>query len=408
MKVLQINAVYGKGSTGVITADIHNLALKSGMDSYVAYSLCPVPPSQVANGYVVGNVLGKKAHAVLGRIGGKQAYYSRLATRRLIEHIQKIAPDIVHLHNLHSNYLHLNMLLDFLAKQDISTVLTMHDCWFYTGGCFHYAACGCYKWLEACGDCPKRFQDTPAYLYDNSSKILRDRKKYFSAISDLTVVGVSHWVASEAGRTFFKDKKIVTIHNGIDTAFFVDTPSDFREKHGLQNKFVILAPANKWLLPVNGETLKTVTDGLPEDCVLVLLGCCDEQKAGLPKNVIPLDFIKDRDELRKIYSAADVLANCTREDTHPLLNLEVQSCGTPVVTYRNTGAQETVDGKCGFTVETGNARELLDTILAVKKIGKASLSENCREWAQTHFDRDKNYEKYIDLYKKIYKEHTAK
>ena len=408
MKVLQINAFYGKGSTGVITADIHNLALKNGIDSYVAYSLCPLPKNQITNGYAVGNEFGKKVHAVLGRIGGKQAYFSRFATRRLIEYIKKIDPDIVHLHNLHSNYLHLNMLLDFLAKNDISTVLTMHDCWFYTGGCFHYTACGCYRWLENCGNCPKRFSDTPAYISENSSKILNDRKKYFSAINDLTAVGVSEWIAGEAGRTFFKDKKIVTIHNGIDTEFFEATLSDFRERYGLQNKFVILGTANKWLLPINAETLKTVTEGLPEECVLVLLGCSESQKSGLPKNVVPLDFISDRDELRKAYSAADVFANCTREDTHPLINLEVQSCGTPLVTYRNTGASETVDEKCGFTVETGNAEELLNTILKVKEIGKAALSENCREWIKANFDRDNNYEKYIDLYKKIYKEHKAK
>ena len=38
MKVMQINAVYGIGSTGVIVEDLHNLALQNGIDSYVSYS----------------------------------------------------------------------------------------------------------------------------------------------------------------------------------------------------------------------------------------------------------------------------------------------------------------------------------------------------------------------------------
>lgn len=403
MKIMQINAVYGVGSTGVIMADIHNLALKKGLESYAAYSVSPFKKDQVKNGYVIGNIFGKKAHAALCRIGGKQAYYSRLATLGLIKHIERIQPDIIHLHNLHSNYLNLNMLLDFLAKNNISTVLTNHDCWFFTGGCFHYTAAGCYKWLENCGKCPKKSADTPAFFFDNSSEILNDRKKYFSKIKDLTFVGVSDWVSKEAAKTFFKSKNIVTIHNGINTEFFKYTPSDFRTRYGLDNKFVILGAANKWLAPVNAQTFKTVTAALPRDCALVLLGCSEGQKERLPQNVIPLNFIKERGELRKIYSAADVFANCTREDTLPLINLEAQSCGTPLVTYQNTGAAETVDGKCGFSVENGNAGELLNTILKIKKTGKAAFSSNCREWIKTNFDRDKNYEKYISLYHAIYK-----
>ena len=50
MKVLQINAVYGTGSTGVILRDIHNLADSKGIESYVAYSSSPVPESEIKNG----------------------------------------------------------------------------------------------------------------------------------------------------------------------------------------------------------------------------------------------------------------------------------------------------------------------------------------------------------------------
>lgn len=43
--------------------------------------------------------------------------------------------------------------------------------------------------------------------------------------------------------------------------------------------------------------------------------------------------------------------NYTREEPLSLLNMEVQACGTSVVTYSNTGVKETVDGKCGFAVK---------------------------------------------------------
>ena len=401
MKVMQINAVYGVGSTGVIVEDIHNLSLKNGIDSFVSYSTTNKNPADIKNGYIIGNTLGKKLHGFLCRLGGKQAYFSSFATKKLIKHIESIKPDIVHLHNLHSNYINLNMLLDFLGKKDIATVVTLHDCWFFTGGCFHYTAAGCSKWKESCGNCPKRMQDTPALLKDNSAKILKDRKKYFGKIKKLCVIGASRWISGEIGKTFVNEENIYTINNGIDTGFFVPTSSDFRKKHNLEDKFLILAPANKWFLSINKKTFDFVSQNLPEDSVIVMLGCNEAQKESLPSNVVALDYIRDRDELRKVYSACDVFANCTREDTFPSINLEIQSCGTPVVTYCNTGAQETVDNKCGFSVENGNEKEFLEAILNVKAKGKESFSKDCINWVKENFDRDDNYMKYINLYKKI-------
>ncbi len=401
MKVMQINAVYGVGSTGVIVEDLHKLSLKNGIDSYVSYSTSNKNPDEIKNGYVIGKNFGKKIHAVLSRLGGKQAYFSSFATKKLIKHIENVKPDIVHLHNLHSNFVNMNMLLKYLGEKDIATVVTLHDCWFFTGGCFHYTSVGCNKWQESCGNCPKKMQDTPALLKDNSAKILGDRKKYMGKIKKLSVVGVSKWIAGEVSKTFFNESNIYTINNGIDTQFFLPTPSNFREKHGLKNKFLILALASKWLIPVNKKTFDFVSQNIPEDCVIVMLGCTESQKNGLPENVLPLEYIKDRDELRKVYSACDVFANCTREDTFPSINLEIQSCGTPVVTYRNTGAQETVDNKCGFSVENGNEKDFYDAIMEIKKQGKSKFTEACQKWARSRFDRDENYIKYINLYKEM-------
>lgn len=399
MKVMQINAVYGVGSTGVIVEDLHNLSFKNGIDSYVSYSTTNKNPDEIKNGYVIGDTLGKKIHALLSRIGGKQAYFSTFATKKLIKHIENIKPDIVHLHNLHSNYINLNMLLDYLGKSDIKTVVTLHDCWFYTGGCFHYTAVGCDKWQKTCGNCPKKNQDTPALLKDNSAKILADRKKYFGKIKNLTMTGVSRWMTQEGKKTVFKGRKTEVIYNGIDTEFFVPTSSNFRKKHNLENKFLILALANKWFRPINKKTFDYVCENLSEDSVIVMLGCTESQKQGLPPNVLPLDFIKDRDELRKVYSACDVFANCTREESFSLVNAEAQSCGTPVVTYRNTGAQETVDNKCSFSVENGNEKEFFEAIMKIKELGKKELSADCIKWVKENFDRDENYMKYIELYK---------
>ena len=401
MKVLQINAVYGVGSTGVIVRDIHELCLENGIESYVAYSTSNTSPESIINGYQIGNTLDKKLHALLCRINGKQAYFSRGATKKFINHIKEIKPDVVHLHNLHSNYVHLNMLLDFLAKEDIATVITLHDCWFYTGGCFYYTAVNCDKWMQSCGDCPKRFADTPAYIVDRSSMVLEDKRKRFSKIKRLTVVGVSQWISEEANKSFLKQHEICTIYNGIDTDFFVNTPSDFREKYGLQDKFLILGAANKWLKDINKDTLNYFVSNLPDDCKLIIMGCQSNDIEKLPSNVLAIPFTTDRVELKKIYSACDVFANCTREDTFSLINIEPQACGTPSVVYENSGVKETVDNKSSFLIPNGDYQAFFEKVLSIKKIGKSQFSEMCRCHVVSKFDKRLNYLKYIDLYKSL-------
>ncbi len=400
MKVLQINAVYGDGSTGKIVADMHELCMQSGIESHVAYSTTSMNESDIVNGYRIGSALGKKLHAVLCRISGKQAYYSRHATRRLLRHIDRVQPDIVHLHNLHSNFIHLNMLLKYLAERDIATVLTLHDCWFFTGGCFHYTVQGCDGWLRGCTDCPVKEGQAPVPFSRCSARILKDRIQWFSSIPRLTVCGVSDWTANEARRTFFADRSVCTIYNGIDFEVFYPEALSLREQWGVEDKFVVLGPASKWLDPINRDALLRVSEELGEDGVLVLLGYRGGH-ADLPPNVKALGYVSDKDELRRIYSAADVFANCTRQETLSLINVEAQACGTPVITYRNTGVQETVDGVCGFAVDTGDVDALIEKIQQVRSVGKAALTEQCRAFVKEKFERETNYQQFIALYRKI-------
>ena len=95
------------------------------------------------------------------------------------------------------------------------------------------------------------------------------------------------------------------------------------------------------------------------------------------------------------------MVNCTREESLSLLNVEVQACGTPVITYSNTGVKETVDGKCGFAVENGNSETMWSMAVDVLSKGKEYFEEDCISWIKHTFDRNQNYMKYIELYKSI-------
>lgn len=400
MKVLQINATYADGSTGTIVRDIQQCCEDNGIECHVAYSLSQIPEGQVKNGYKMGCMYDRKIHALLSRINGAEGYFSKNPTRYLKRYIDKLKPDVVHLHNLHNNYINVNMLLQYLAEKDIPTVVTLHDCWFFTGGCFHYADAGCSRWQKQCGRCPKKYQDYPAYFLDKSRKILSDRYRYFGAIKNITAVGVSEWITAECQKSVFKNRRCTTIYNGIDTDIFKPTDSDIRKRYALEDKFVVLGPASKWLDPVNSDVLCKVSRGLDDDTVLVLFGNAPSHRS-LPKNVINIGYTDSREDLARLYSAADVFVNCTREDSLSLINIEAQACGTPVITFNNTGARETVSPTMESLVNTGDGTILLERIRELKAKPNTISRDAVRNRIIQKFDKNVNYKKYISLYHEI-------
>ncbi len=400
MKILQINAIYGCKSTGIIVKDIDFLLQYSGYESYIAYQNATEEP---LFGYKIGNSIDYKMHAFLTRLLGKQAYFSTTSTKSLIKYINEIQPDIVHLHNLHNNYLNLNLLLEYLAKKSINTVITLHDCWFFTGKCFHYQIVECYKWKALCGKCPQIKTDVPSWLFDRTNSVLIDKNKYFSKLKSLTIVGVSKWISNEAKHGIFKDKDIITIYNGVNIDVFKPTFSQIREELGLLNKFIILGAAAKWLSHFNMETLNYIVSNIKSDMKLVIFGCNKEELKQLSESVVGIGYITDRDEMAKIYSFADVFVNVTFEDSLPTVNMEALACGTPVITYDSGGSSEIINQETGLIVPKGNKEELLKAILKIKAKGKNFYEQKCIDRVTKNFNKNDRYQEYVNLYLNILK-----
>lgn len=396
LRVVEINETFNLGSTGTIVRDLQNLCEHHGIDCYVAYARAD--QKNVRKGYQIGGWLSHKFHALLCRVNGRQAYFSTLATIRFCQYLKQLKPDVVHFHNLHGNYLNLNRLLVFLSKSDIKTVVTLHDCWFYTGGCFHYTLDKCYKWEQMCGRCPKKRTDTPSYFLDKSSDILADRIHYFGLIPRLYVTGVSGWILKEGKKKVFKGRPSSIVYNGVDLSVFHPSPSQIASDIGLNGKKILMGLAVKWLDPINKKTLDYFVNNLKPDQQLLLFGATSEME-NMPSNVTLYGFTRNREELAKLYSAASVFVNCTREESLSLINIEAQACGTPVVTYDGTGVQETVDNKCGYAVKSGDYVALFNKVQSV--IDSPPSSSSIISWIDSHFEKDKNYAEYIRIYKEF-------
>ena len=399
MNVLQINAVYGAGSTGRTTKELDEYLQAKGHNSYAAVSETDIYKPNV---HIIGNRLDKKAHALLSRLFGKQGYFSVISTIKTIKYISECNPDIVHLRNLHANYINIPLLLKYLAKKDIATVVTLHDCFIYTGKCTHYTIQGCYKWQTGCYACPKLKEDNASWFFDRTRTMWHDKKKYFAAIPRLAVVGVSDWITQEARQSLFKDAKILQrIYNWIDLSIFYPREICKNKCVADNSCFTVLFMSAGW--DVNSNKFKDVinlAEKLGKDVKILVAGSGLED-VELPDNICALGYISGTNELAQLYSSVDVYVHMSYEDTFGKVIAEAMACGTPVIVYDSTALPELVSGGCGYVVPKGDIDSVYNSILEIRKNGKKAYSQACIDKVNNSFSKELCAQEYINLYEQL-------
>ncbi len=401
MKVLQINAIYGISSTGRTVTEMENILTKKGHIAVSAYSKGVSVDKN--SEFIIGNLTDAKVHALLSRINGKQGSWSFSSTRKLLKFMDEFSPDIVILRNLHANYINLSMLLRYLAKRDIATVVVLHDCWFYTGGCYHYTKAGCRKWQDSCGNCPIPNKARNSWFFDRTRGMLKVKKKLFGSIPRLAVVGVSKWLTGEAKKAVaFSNAKIFkTIYNWIDGETFKARNADeLREKLGLSDKKVILCVASGWSVAKGLNTVMELSEKLCDDERILLLGNVNE-KAALNDKIIHIPPTNSTNELSEYYSLADVFVQPSLEETFGKVTAEALSCGTPAVCFDSTANPELIGDGCGAVVPIGDTDAMLEEIRRIFADGKAVYADSCRDFAEKNFNMAKNIKEYIGLFEEL-------
>ena len=395
MKVLFINAVYGISSTGRIVKELDEAMRADGVESCVATTKTNIDCQGL---YMIGNRLDWKIHGMLSRIFGKQAYFSYLSTHKLLQYIKRENPDIVHLHNLHGNYINFPMLLKYLSDNDIATVVTLHDCWFFTGKCTHYTETKCNRWKTGCYDCPKLKDDNRSWFFDRTPEMWDDRKKLFEQIPRLAVIGVSDWVTHEAKNSILKNAQIIErIYNWIDLDVFC--PQSGKKTNS--SKFQILAISAGWNTSSSKwKDLLTLSQLIREDMQIIVVGG-GLTHVSVPHNMIVFDYINGLDKLAELYSSVDVYVHLSREDTFGKVVAEAMACGTPSVVYDSTGLPELIEDGCGYVVPTGNITEMFEKILLIQEAGKETFSEKCINSVKSRFSKEQLIGDTMQLYKDI-------
>lgn len=405
-KLLQINPVLRVNtSTGRIMQEIGELAMLHGWKTYMAYSKGRDGIKECKSEIVpVGDVWSTAWHGLETRLLDRHGLASDRATREFVKRIEKIAPDIVHIHNIHGYFLNYRILFDFLSRSGIPVVWTVHDCWLYTGHCYYYSYAGCNKWQTGCGHCPQKKEFPASYFSDRSHRNWLDKKTAFTSmpLDKLTIVPVSDWIREEMSRSFLKDYHFQVIHNGINTEVFdVYDATAVRQQYSLGDKHIFLGVASIWSREKGLADFIKMSELIGQDEVIVLVGIKPEDMKLLPKNVVAIARTENIRQLAELYSAADVFINPTWQDNYPTVNLEAIACGTPVVTYRTGGSIEAITDTTGFIVEQGDVAGLVDAARCIIRRGKEAYRNVCRQYAVANFRKEDRYADYLNLYRQL-------
>lgn len=385
-KVLYINSVCGFGSTGRIVADL------TKTDDYESL-VCFGRKKDFANvnSFQFANFFDNAFGAIRTILFDNNLNICTNATRRLIKKIKEYNPDIIHLHNIHGYYVNVEMLINFLKEYGKPVVWTMHDCWAFTGYCSDAYYVNCEKYQKECKNCNHWFAYPFSIFKQNVTKDFHKKKKLFKDFDNLTIVTPSRWLGGICNLSFLRNKKIVTVNNGIDL-------NDFKPSKEKNKKFTVLAVASFWTKDKGSEDLNELVKLLDRDIEVVVVGNGSDKIEGVKS----ISHTNNKAELVDLYSSAHVLINPTLDDNFPSVNIESIACGTPVITYRTGGSPEIIDGKTGVVVDKGNYRAMAEVVNSLYK-NYYFKSEDCVK-------RSKRYSKEVmkKEYQKLYESLLSK
>lgn len=394
--IIQINAC-NFGSTGDIMLNISKIITENANISYVAYANSRTNrKKKVENSILIGSIIERNLHLLLAYYTGLNGCFSKHSTIIFLKQLDKLKPDIIHLHNLHNCYINLEMLFSYIKIKRIPVIWTLHDCWAFTGQCPHFIVAACEKWKTGCFECPQ-YSQYPESRVDKTKKMYSLKKEWFTGVENLTIITPSQWLADRVAESFLGSYPIKVLSNGINLDIYKPTPSDFRERYGLMGKNVLLGVASIWNKSKGLDIFLELAKKLNNRYRIVLVGLSAKQLKYLADNITGLPLTNSPKVLAEIYSASDWFVNPSMQETMGLVTVEALACGTPAIVSSLSAVPEPINSSCGVVVGEYNVEAFYK---AITKNGIEFSKEECVKSAR-RYEMNAMYREYIRIYNAI-------
>jgi glycosyltransferase involved in cell wall biosynthesis len=400
MRILQVNVVFPYGSTGKIVKDIHVQLVENNHESIVCFGRGENISEQ--NVYKIAPELIMKMQSLKAKLIGyayKGGYFS---TINLIKLIAKTKPNIVHIHCINGYMVNIYKLLEYLKKNRINTVLTLHAEFMYTGGCSHTLECN--KWRTGCGNCPQKGVGLPASsLFDRSADQWHLIGEAYKDFKNIIITSVSPWLYQKSIQSpFLKDYTQKVVLNGLDTSIFKPiNADDIKESLNIKSESIILHVTPNFNDPLKGGMyILKLADYLIEENVKIIILGYNGDKNHLPSNIIPVSHTNDQVQLAKFYSMSDVVILTSKRETFSMICAESLCCGTPVVGFKSGGPEAIALKEYTEFVQYGDLDQLIKATLAwIPK--KNKIQKELSEKAILKYSREHMFKDYFDIYKNL-------
>jgi glycosyltransferase involved in cell wall biosynthesis len=408
IKILIVNTFDIYGGAARAAYRLHRSLLDIGVDSYMLVQ------SKSSNEYKIissGGLLRKNINRIRPRLDSVplRKYKERTKTlfspswvgfSDIVEQIDSIQPDIVHLHWICGGM----MRIEDISKIRYPIVWSLHDNWAFTGGC--HIKWDCDRYMHGCGNCPRLGSHKDV---DLSSRIYGRKERTFSKIDNLTVVGVSRWVENlSQNSSLLGSRTHINIPNPIDTNIF----KVFKKEHAQE---LWNLPKDKKLIMFGAMNRDDINKGFDklvdtllmldrDDIELVIYG------SSRPKEPIDLGFkmhylgrLHDDISLVTLYSAVDVVVVPSLQENLSNTIMESLACATPVVAFDIGGNGDLVDHlKSGYLAKPFDSSDLRDGIeWVLESKDYDQICNFARDKVLEEFDSKIVANRYMRLYEDI-------
>lgn len=400
MLILQINTVDTRGGAAQVACGLKKELERRGHQSPIFVGRKYSNDSDIL---ILNDML-----SFFGKVRRKLAYWLAndmdvFSSDHILKTEQFKKADIIHCHNLHSNYFNLATLKKMARLKPV--IWTFHDMWPITSHCGH-AFNGKIK-NSGFFACPSL--DIPPAIAWHNEKYLENKKSKIYMNSNFHIVTPSKWLADKVSQSILKNKPLSIIYNGIDTNIFKPLRPDLNKlRSGLNlplDKRIILVVAkggasNPWK---GGNYAQEVIKAFKSDSrtFFVDLG------GDISKNNTRLkavNYVTDQSTLAKYYSAADMLLYPSIADNCPMVVLEAMACGLPIVSFNTGGIPELVEHKInGYIAEYKNADDLnigVEYLLNLTPQETEKMRQHSIDKIKNGFTLEKMADQYLNLYKK--------
>lgn len=325
---------------------------------------------------------------------------SWLPFSNIVERINEINPDVVHLHWIAGGM----MRIEEIAKIKAPIVWSLHDNWGFTGGCHIVWECERYK--NYCGSCPRLGSQKEN---DLSRKVWSRKQNIFLQLPNMKIIGLSNWLADCAKQSsLFKNHEVICLPNPINTEAYAPFDKD-------QARQLFNLPAGKKLIAFGAmsatsdinkgfKELSQAFENLSSDYELVVFGSSQPQTPqGFKQNAHYLGHLHDDVSLRVLYSAADALVVPSLQEAFGQTASESMACGTPVVAFGATGlldiVEHQINGYLAKPFETTDLAKGIDWVL--QHPNPEQLAQNARDKVLREYDSHVVAGKYMALYESV-------